>query len=157
MAGDLRTALDAFDGKHVAPLKALSRQAATADQGALADEVTGPRGVAATWVLKAIAEQGKLRSSIARSVFGELAGLSSWEAILHVLQLVQHAPEEAAEHADVIRDLLDHDKTLVRVWALDAFARVGPHRDAKRLVMEALDAKQASMRARARQLVSRFE
>ena len=148
----LRQQLDAFDGKHTAPLQTIAAEATPDLQRQLVREIPGPRETAATWVLKALAEQGRLEEKVAASVFEELAGLSDWQAMLHVLQMVQHHPRAFAVDVDTLRDLLAHPKTLVRAWALDAFVRVGPAGESRRLVNEALDAKQASIRARARQL-----
>ena len=153
----LQEQLSAFDGKHVAPLRTLADAAKLEQQRELAGEVSGPHETAATWILKSLAETGRLDPAVAASVIEELDALESWEAILHVLQMVHYTSADVKVDLKTLRGLMAHEKTLVCVWALDAFAKVGPPEEAKPLVQNALDAKQASMRARARKLAEMFE
>ena len=146
MTKDLLAALYDFDGKHVADLRALARSDVP-DQAFL-DEMPGPHEVAASWVLKARAEAGTLTGGVTHGLFASLLKLSEPDAALHVLQMVQHAPHAPA---DLIRPFLQHRRTLLRVWALDALARVAPD-EAAPLVKAALDDTSAAMRARARAL-----
>ncbi|MFN3170161.1 MAG: hypothetical protein ACE37E_05665 [Hyphomicrobiales bacterium] len=148
MKSDALAALYAFDGKRVGGLKALiDADAADADLLAL---LPGPHEIAASWVLKARLEAGLLGEAAQNSIYECLPNLSEPDAILHLLQMVQHAPHA---EADVIRPFLTHKRTLVRVWALDALARVAPN-EAAPLIKVALDDPSAAMRARARALVS---
>lgn len=150
----LRTALMAFDGVHTAPLVA-AKDVARADLDglvALCDDADC--AVAATWVVKALAEEGVAVDL--RGVIATLGRQTHWAAQLHVLQSVRFAPD-AVENVEDIRDLLNAKKALVRVWALDAFVRVADLRadlreEARALVSAALAGKAASLRARARDL-----
>lgn len=148
MKSDMLAALYAFDGKRVGGLKALVKaDVADADLLAL---LPGPHEIAASWVLKARLEAGLLGQAARNGIYECLPKLSEPDAILHLLQMVQHAPHA---EADVIRPFLTHKRTLVRVWALDALARVAPD-EAAPLIEAALDDPSAAMRARARALVS---
>lgn len=149
MKSDALAALYAFDGKRVGGLKALvDTDVADADLLAL---LPGPHEIAASWVLKARLEAGLLGETVQNSVYACLPKLSEPDAILHLLQMVRHAPYAPA---DAIRRYLTHRRTLVRVWALDAPARIAPD-EAAPLVEAALDDLSAAMRARARALMSR--
>ena len=136
----VKSTLARFDGKHVAPLKTL----VAASSGVLLAELPGSHEVGASWVLKAKAEAGEIDVR----VFGKLAALSESDAILHVLQMVQLAPEAGLPD---LEPFLNHKKLLVRVWALDALFRTDPARAAP-LIEEALKNPSAAMRARARAL-----
>ena len=148
MAQDVIDRLAAFDGKHVAPLRALARSDLPSRD--LLPFLPGPHEVAASWVLKARAEGDGLDEATARSVFATLPKLSQPDAILHALQMVQFAP---VADPDTIRPFLDVKRTLHRVWALDAFSRVAPD-EAAPLITAALDDPSAAMRARARALAT---
>ena len=80
-----------------------------------------------------------------------------WETALHLLQIVQYAPDVALQQIGAIRRLMGHSKALVRVWALDAFVRLALVEDiylpeARVLVEKALKGEAPSTRARARAL-----
>lgn len=151
----LRTAFLEFDGIHTAPLVA-SKDLARADLDALIALCGDTEvAVAATWVAKALVEDGVAVDL--KQVFATLAQQSDWAAQLHVLQCVRHAPEAAVPQTDHIRALLGGQKALVRVWALDAFVRLADlipdlRDEAAGLVEQALTSGTASLRARARDL-----
>jgi len=148
MESDALAALYAFDGKRVGGLKALvETDVADADLLAL---LPSPHEIAASWVLKARLEAGLLGQTAQNSIYECLPKLTQPDAILHVLQMVQHAPYAAV---DDVRPYLTHKRTLVRVWALDAVARVAPD-EAVPLIEAALDDPSAAMRARARSLAT---
>ncbi|MEO0385231.1 MAG: hypothetical protein AAF234_16930 [Pseudomonadota bacterium] len=117
----------------------------------LLELLPGPHEIAASWVLKARLEAGLLGETTQNSIYACLPKLSEPDVILHRLQMVQHAPYAPA---DTIRPYLTHKRTLVRVWALDALARVAPD-EAAPLIRAALDDPSAAMRARARALLNR--
>lgn len=146
MAAEALAVLYAFDGKHVADLRALART--NVSDKIFLDEMPGPNELAASWVLKARAEIGTLSDHSKLSLFDSLPKLSEPDAVLHMLQIVQHA---SAAPAETIRPFLNHRRTLVRVWALDALARVAPG-EAAPLIKAALEDTSAAMRARARAL-----
>lgn len=139
-------ALYAFDGKRVAGLRTLARS--NVPDSVLLAELPGEHEIGASWVLKARAEADALNDEVRHSLFACLPDLTQPDAILHLLQMVQYAPFASA---DVIRPLLAHKRTLLRVWALDAMVRVAPQ-EAAALVYSALDDESAAMRARARAL-----
>lgn len=152
----LARALARFDGKHTAELKEALPQAEADPQALLRACLDPSSEIAATWIAKALIETGREQFEPAE-LFILLPRLSAPEAQLHVLQCIQHAPNAALDQADTVRTLLQNRKTLVRVWALDAFVRIADQRaelqrQARALVSAALDAKAASERARARKL-----
>lgn len=153
----LKKAFAEFDGKHADPLRSAAAEFDESDAAELAAECHGEYAVAATWVVKALLGEDRATSLDMNRVFAALRNKNHWETILHLLQSVQHAPEPALAHVFTIRGLLDHQKTLVRVWALDAFVRVAQVDgnflpEARRLVDSALNTGAASKRARAKAL-----
>ena len=155
---DLTRALAEFDGKHTDPLRVAAADYENADASTLEAECFGARAVAATWVVKALLEDGRALSLDMNSVFEALRTNNQWETTLHLLQSVQYAPEAALAQVFAIQELMANPKTLIRVWALDAFVRVaqvdrGFLPEARRLVDQALENEAASVRARARALV----
>ena len=151
----LRTALARFDGKHTAALVKAEELARDDLAGLVALCSDADVAVAATWVVKALAEKG-VAVDLARAFAGMRVD-GPWDAQLHLLQCAQFAPEIVLTRIDVVRALMDARKTLVRVWALDAFVRgadIEPawRAEAARAVDVALDGGAASLRARARAL-----
>ena len=123
----------------------------------LVEACHGPDAMAATWIVKALLEQERAATLDLGIVFTALRGEMRWEALLHLLQIVQHAPDAAMSEVFVIRGYLDHPKTLIMVWALDAFVRLAlvDHTflpEAHKLVEDAVVAKAASLRSRGRAL-----
>lgn len=155
---ELLEAFAAFDGKHVEPLKNAAGAVSNGDADALVDACVGVNAVAATWIVKSLLKNDKAAGLDMHRVFAALGQSDGWEPVLHLLQSVQFAPDAAVAEVFAIRKLLAHSKTLVRVWALDAFVRVAivePEflSEARALVTDALNGKAASLRARARALV----
>ncbi|MEM7753580.1 MAG: hypothetical protein AAF230_09215 [Pseudomonadota bacterium] len=153
-------AILSFDGTHVAELKAAVSGYDASEAPALIDfcesDNLGHR-VAATWIVKGLLEMGAVTGLDLARVFDRLNHENAWEPLLHLLQSVQHADDAALPYRDAIRRCLAHEKTLVRVWALDALVRIALAHDAERAdAREAVDAAlsdpKASMRARARKL-----
>ncbi|MCP5072990.1 MAG: hypothetical protein GY947_06810 [Rhodobacteraceae bacterium] len=156
-------ALNRFDGKTTTELKEALPLAAEPDQaGTLMHACWSeePRlAVAATWVVKALVESGQGGHLDMPEMFTVLETADHWEVQLHLLQIVQYAPEAAVDQVAAVRRLLGAKKTLIRVWALDAFVRVagvrGELRDeARAMIAAGLNDKAASMRARCRNLES---
>lgn len=144
-------ALYAFDGKRVAGLRALV--SSNMPDSAFLAELPGAHEIAASWVLKARAEAGLLSEDAEGSLYDCLQDLTEPDAILHLLQMVQHAPPAGHTSVETIRPFLTNKRTLLRVWALDAMTRVAPA-EASHLVEAALHDESAAMRARARALQS---
>ncbi|MEE9427301.1 MAG: hypothetical protein V3V25_04045 [Paracoccaceae bacterium] len=154
---ELARALAEFDGKLTAPLRDVVAVFDDRDGALLAELCHGTQAVAATWVVKALLEDDRAGALDLHRVFEALGAAPHWEARLHLLQSVQHAPEAAMAQGFAIRGLLAHPKILVRVWALDAFVRLalvdrGLLAEARELVSAALDDRAASLRARGRAL-----
>ena len=157
---DVLEAVLAFDGKHVDELNSAAQQFSEADGGALIELCSSSdplHRVAATWIVKAVLEDGRPEGLDLGSFFVRLEDETEWGALLHLLQSVQLDSRAASKHRDAVRRLLDHRKTLVAVWALDAHVRIAMEtgdglEDAHRCVEAALAHDKASMRARARHL-----
>ena len=153
-------AILSFDGTDVDDLKAVAASDEAADTQTLVSlcgsDVARHR-VAATWLVKALLERGAAIGLDLERVFVRIETETAWEALLHLLQSVRFDPATAVAQRDAIRRHLDHDRAFVRVWALDAFVQVAlaegaELEEARARVDEALTARQASLRARARQL-----
>ena len=154
---ELKQALAAFDGRHTDTLKRLVRDRPFDGEELLALCREPDVEVAATWVLKALLENGVGRDWPLSRVFAALPEIQAWEAQLHVLQCVQFAPEAALGVVEDIENLMQSDRTLVRVWAMDALVRVADEQTnlrprAEAHVAAALAESAASLRARARAL-----
>ena len=153
-------AILAFDGTDIAELKSAFAGFSETDAFALAELCESPDAnvsVAATWVVKALCEAGSGSQLDLPRIFAALPDAPDWQAALHLLQSVQFAPHAAASQESAILAHLEHDKTLVRVWALDAFCRLADSNlelasKARDKVNQALDDPKASVRARARHL-----
>ena len=149
-----------FDGKHVDDLRAAARSFTPSDGPVLIELCSSGESahrVAATWIVKAVLEQGSDASLDLPDFFARLDVETDWEALLHTLQSVQHAPVAASANRAAVRTLLDHKKALVAVWAHDAFVRIALETgdglaEARQRVEAALVHEKASMRARARHL-----
>ncbi len=144
---EVRLVLAAWDGTSVAPLRNLM----SVEPSILLAELPGPNEVASTWILKAQAEAGQTTVD----VFEKFAELTAADAILHVLQMVQHAPEAATILRDQLVPHNRHPRILVRVWAFDAYIRTTPKgqeqdRDAR--IAQALTDRSKAMQARGRAL-----
>lgn len=155
---DLQTALARFDGKHTESLREAAQIAAESQCRGLVEACFDPDlTVAATWVVKHLVETNQAKHIDLTRAIQALPGNRWPDAQLHLLQMVQHAPAACLGQTTQIRALLDAKKTLVRVWALDAFVRLATlqpviQTEAKVLVKAAVLDERASMRARARDL-----
>ncbi len=151
-----------FDGTHVEELKAAAEGFASEEAEplmAFCESETPAIRVAATWIVKALCERGEAGLLDMGRVFDRLGTETEWEALLHLLQSVQYVPGPAIPQRETIEELLNHEKTLVSVWALDALVRIALEtgeglEGARDLVETALSGPKASLRARARQLAS---
>ena len=120
---------------------------------------------ASTWIVKAALEKGgQIPQSVIDELIVAISSFEHWEPKLHFLQCIQFLDVLQGD-AEVIRtycEACEEDKkTLVRVWALDAYLRLSFGEDALLDVVAhkleaALNDKAASMRARARNLIKEF-
>ena len=154
---EIAQALAEFDGLRTAPLKAAVEAFDAAAAGALTKACFGEHSIGATWMVKALLEQDRAYTLDLSRFFQALNKDAPWETNLHLLQSVQYAPDAALAEALTIRTFLTHKRTLLRVWAMDAFTRValveqGFLPKAREIVMQALNAGPASMQARAKAL-----
>ncbi len=162
----LFTALHAFDGKSLEPLKRCLAEdgLAAEDMARLIEACAAPsekHRVGATWLLKAYLEQGgSLAAAQVAAFAATLAGLGHWEARLHACQLIRHLDVAAAD-VDAVTGFLDGEvaaqKPFLRAWACDALVHLSDRhtglRAAAGAVLAAAEADPAaSVRARARQL-----
>lgn len=157
MTADLGRAFAAFDGRHVAPLRALVADGPEVRR--VLEHVPGPHEVAASWVLKALAEDGRLTQVELAGFLGRLPLLTEADAILHLLQCAQHAPPPVARAMrDDLVPLYRHPRGLVRVWAFDAYIRGANHPaemdDTEERLRQGARDRYAAMRARARGLAA---
>lgn len=159
---DVQAALDAFDGRHVAPLKDCVAEPLDGNAlETLIGAVTGSDQVGASWMLKAMAETGRLEPDAMAQVLESLPELTEPDAILHVLQMVQHAPASLAKTLrPALAPLHRHPRGLVRVWAFDAYCRgaeTGAEReDVRERIRAGLTDRFAAMRARSRALAKLY-
>ncbi len=154
----LTDAIQAFDRKTVTVLRQAVDEFTLVEAGTLLHHVRSTdtqHAVAATWILKALAEGN--RAPDLAPFLQTLPDQTDWEAILHLLQVARYAPEAAAPQVEIIIELTQHPKALVRTWALDAYCRAALADSdlmpkARDMVHAALGDDKASIRARARQL-----
>ncbi|GAB5449468.1 hypothetical protein [Gymnodinialimonas sp.] len=155
---DIAAALAAFDGTHTAPLKAVARDdLSPAAVQALVDAVPGPQEIAATWLIKALAEAGRLGAGTLVQVFERLPNITAADAALHILQCAQLAPDAAPLLRPHLSPYYGSKKILLRVWAFDAYCRgADPAEDLSERIKQGLTDRSAAMRARARALAREF-
>lgn len=164
----LRARLVDYDGRSTSHLTAIRSDLAQLEgyTDALIHLVRSDEGHdanAATWLLKQDLEAGgKLGQAQVQALLDAIEGLSDWAAQLHILQSLRQLdlPESRAQAlADWLKPLLVHKRPFLRAWALDALAHLarqhdGYDRDFGTALEKALDDDAASVRARARKLVS---
>lgn len=163
-------AILSFDGKHVDELKAaVVLEPIATDWNAVCDYFSHADvrlQMASTWVVKAALENGlAVPSDVVDALIVASSQLTSWEAILHVLQSVRFMSLSKAQKKELlafaaINEM--HNKTLVQVWALDAFVRLSiadPEmiKQVEQKLANAHHHKAASVRARARNLQKEFK
>ncbi|MBC6437134.1 MAG: hypothetical protein GDA52_03095 [Rhodobacteraceae bacterium] len=160
-AADIHAACAAFDGVRVAPLRTVLKEPLSdAALGAVLDGLCGPNQVAASWIVKALAEMGTIREDALTQAFAALRGMQNPDAALHILQSVHHAPHLAHPFRPHLMSLVEHPRLLLRIWALDACCRTArspaERADAAARVGQALRDRSGAMRARARALAPEF-
>lgn len=120
----------------------------------------------ATWILKAELEDGwELPADLTDFLVVSLEKLQSWQAILHICQVVEYlnlTSVQAALFTKWARGQAGHLRPFVRAWALHARVILGcsfeQHRaEAEQALVSAEKDKAASVRARARNLRKTFK
>lgn len=149
-----------FDGRHVGELEA-SLTAYLETDGTLLIEFCSSgdpkQRIAATWLIRAVLAAGRDSALDLWTYFSCLSVETEPTALLHLLQSVQFAPEAASPHREAVARFLEHERTLLAVWSLDAFVRIALETgegldEAHRRVDLALSDQKPSVRARARHL-----
>ena len=166
MTLNLAEELGKFDGKHVASLQKLAAQILKHEGSvdevlAIANSSDVNAQTAATWVLKQLQEKDAVFSSTqTEEVLLLLGSLTHWEAILHVLQMLDRFEIPSQNSQGLYRTLKhklgDHHK-LVRAWSYNGLFVLGEQHPRFRTEINGLldDAKiddAASVRARARNI-----
>ena len=132
MGDRVRAAIDAFDGRHIAPLESVA--ATLPAQGELetiiaALSCSAREQAAATWILRAWLERGlRLRESHTRRVVEASERLTDWEVVLHVCQAVEHLDLEGQTLRRMWAVLLNgtrSDAKFVRAWSYNGLAVLG--------------------------------
>ncbi|MEM7644862.1 MAG: hypothetical protein AAF366_20440 [Pseudomonadota bacterium] len=159
--GGLEAALLAYDGKTVSILSAV-RSAHGADPDILSKLVTlcghPDRLVSdgATWILKAELEAGRgLDGRQTACLLAALPQLRGWQGRLHLCQIIPALTVTDAQRAtlrDWLAPFLDHDRPLLRAWALDALCGVADGAEIAVLLDRMEQDPAASVRARVRAL-----
>ena len=162
-------AILSFDGKHVDQLKSAFKGGINAsewvDVASFFDHEHALYQTASTWLIKAALENAeKVPPEVTSKLLTDKTSFSHWEARLHFLQSIQFLGVPESELKDLrlfIAQCEDDKKTLVQVWALDAFVRLAVTDlsltdETERKIQSALNHKAASMRARARNLLKDF-
>lgn len=169
LAGRLRAALCAFDGRAVSLLG--EAEAAMGGEPGYADALVAliaddaPMvGSATSWLLKSHLERGGALSAEQTGallvVLPDEAQGAHWSSALHLAQCVRFLDLGAVEAARLrawLSPLLTHSRPFVRAWSLDALAHLARHHAPHRAAFaDALEAAghdpAASVRARARRL-----
>jgi len=124
---DIAATLRSYDGKRVAPFRAVAKAVRDAPESAV-DELVDLAAagetelqVGATWVLKHLAERGTApRARNAAALLSLLERPLAPDAVLHLLQTIPYMEIEAAQHGALRRTLLQlitSKRTFIRAWA----------------------------------------
>lgn len=154
----LTDVIKGFDGRDLTELRALVSELGAEELPALTTWACSQEGhiaAAATWLIKALVEQGKVDRLDASALIKAAHATQDWQAALHILQLGQYMPEVADRF--VAQIYLHHPKPMVRAWALDCLARAalrgdGDMETVRGEVARVLRDGKASEKARARQV-----
>jgi len=124
---DIAATLRSYDGKRVAPFRAVAEAVRDAPESAvdelvdLAAAAETELQVGATWVLKHLAERGTApRARNAAAILSLLERPLAPDAVLHLLQTIPYMEIEAAQHGALRRTLLQlitSKRTFIRAWA----------------------------------------
>ncbi len=155
---DIDTALAAFDGTHTEPLRAcLAEDLSPAAEAALLSAFPGTHEIAATWLLKALVEKGRIGNGRVADAFERFSQLTEADAALHLMQCAQHVPDAAPILRPHLAPYYGHKKILLRVWAFDAYCwGAPPDEDLSERIKQGLNDRSAAMRARSKALARDF-
>lgn len=126
-AMDIAATLRLYDGKRVAPFRAVAeavRDAPDSALGQLLDLAASDEmelHVGATWVLRHLAERGTVpRGPQVQKLLRLLRQPLAPDALLHVLQTLPHLEIEATSQGalkDALLTLIHHRRAFIRAWA----------------------------------------
>ena len=167
---NLEQDIENWDGKSAEQIKKLYRKYATQENFSshLVKTLKLPQLQAgATWLLKAWLESGnQLAAKERNGLFKKLSSLETWDAQLHVLQMLPYLeiPSTKTNKSvlpaleDFVDQCLISEKKFVRAWAyqgLFEIARVEPSKreSIEKLFAQALENEPASVKARIRSLL----
>jgi len=162
---DIATTLRRYDGKRVAPFRAVAEAVSDAPESALeelldlaaSDEME--LQVGATWVLRHLAELGTAPRGVQAEKLLRLLGRPlAADALLHVLQTLPHLEVEDAPQASLRKALLaliNHRGAFIRAWAYNGLAILAAHdpsfrRQVQTLMERAARNETAAVKARIR-------
>lgn len=169
---DIAATLRRYDGKRVAPFRAVAeavRDAPESAMGELLDLAASDEmelQVGATWVLKDLAERGTAPQGLQGEELLRLLGRPlAPDALLHVLQTLPHlevrpAPQDALR--DALLALINHRRAFIRAWAYNGLGILAGHdpsfrREALTLMDRAARTETAAVRARIRNVRRRLD
>lgn len=156
---DLEKAFVLFDGRDLTPLRRfVSESLSETAQNALLAACSGPDAVAATWIVKALVERGRLGSGQIARAFEAFAEVTAPDAALHLLQCAQYAPDAAPILRPHLTPYYGHSRILIRAWAFDAYCRSAPvDEELGDRIRQGLTSRHGAIRARARVLAHDFD
>ena len=168
---DIAATLLGYDGKRVAPFRAVAEAVRDAPESAIdrlvdlaaSDEME--LQVGATWVLKHLAERGTPPSGpSAAKLLGLLDRQVAPDALLHILQTLPHMHIEAGCQAALrgaLLTLIESKRVFVRAWAFNGLGVLAAHdptlrSEVKRLFDRAALTESAAVKVRIRHAVDRI-
>ena len=124
---DIAATLRRYDGKRVAPFRAVAEAVGDAPESALGELLDLAASdemelqVGATWVLRHLAKRGAAPRGLQGERLLRLLGRPlAADALLHVLQTLPHLEVEDAPQAalrDALLALINHRRAFIRAWA----------------------------------------
>ena len=145
---DIAATLRSYDGKRVAPFRAVAAAVRDAPESAIGQLVDLAASdemelqVGATWVLKHLAERGTApRGRSAARLLSLLDRPMAPDGVLHILQTLPHMRIEAGQHESLRRSLLTLIKsrrTFIRAWAYNGLGILAAHDPSLRSEVERL-------------------
>lgn len=158
---DIAEKLRSYDGKRVAPFRAVAEAVQDASASAMPELLTlaasdeAALQVGATWVVKYLADQGDApRGEAAARVIDLLERVSEPDAVLHLLQTLPHLeiPGDRREGLGrALKRLIRSRRAFIRAWAYNGLGVLAAADPALRLEVETLfDAAEATESASVR-------
>ncbi len=162
---DIAATLRSYDGKRVAPFRAVAEAVGEAPESAVGElvDLAGSDEmelqVGATWVLKHLAERGTaLRGRSAATLLGLLGLPIAPDALLHILQTLPHMRIEADQLGalrDALLALIRSGRTFIRAWAYNGLGILAAYdpslrNEVERLFDQAVKTESAAVKARIR-------